>query len=57
MKQFPSKLKYKKNHKISSSNIYLKDHKNFFPKTGSFSLRVIESGKLNFKQMKLVEKV
>jgi len=50
MKQFPSRLKYKKNHKIKASNLVLKDQKNFFPLNGSFFLKVIESGKLNLKQ-------
>jgi hypothetical protein len=57
MKQFPSRLKYRKNHKISSSNFLLKEQKNFFPLKGNYTLRVIEPGKLNFKQMNLVEKV
>ena len=47
---YPSRLKYKKNHKIKSSNLVLKDQKNFFPLNGSFFLKVIESGKLNLKQ-------
>lgn len=53
MKQYPSRTKFKKNHKISFSNTYLYEQKNFFPLYGDYYLKVIESGKLNFKQMKL----
>lgn len=44
MKQYPSKLKYKKNHKLNISNLTLLDQKTFFPIYGKFFLKAIESG-------------
>lgn len=35
MKQQPSRLKFRKNHKVSFSFFSLKDHKNFFPIFGT----------------------
>ena len=40
MKQQPSRLKYRKNHKVSSSFLKLKDIKNFLPIKGRFALKV-----------------
>jgi ribosomal protein L16/L10AE len=51
MKQQPSRLKFKKNHKVSFSFFHLKDHKNFFPIYGKYALKSIEPGKLTFKQI------
>lgn len=44
MKQYPSRLKYKKNHKLNFSNLILSDQKNFFPVYGKYFLKAIESG-------------
>jgi large subunit ribosomal protein L16 len=56
MKQFPSRLKFRKNHKSSYSNMKIYDHKNFFPMNGDFSLRAIKAGKINFKQIEACRK-
>jgi ribosomal protein L16/L10AE len=44
LKQSPSQLKYKKNHKISSSIFFLKEHKNFFPVFGNFGIKCLKAG-------------
>ena len=46
MKQNPSKLKYRKNHKVAISFLKLKEQKNFFLRNGFFALKASESGKL-----------
>jgi len=51
MKQNPSRLKFRKNHKVSSSFFSLVDKKNFYPKYGNFALQSLASGKLNLKQI------
>jgi large subunit ribosomal protein L16 len=51
MKQQPSRLKYRKNHKVSDSFLLLKDHKNFLPLKGRFALKALQAGKLKFKQI------
>jgi len=51
MKQQPSRLKFRKNHKVSFSFFSLKDHKCFFPIFGKFALKSLEAGKLTFKQI------
>jgi len=56
MKQFPSRLKYKKNHKAKFSNFLLLDQKNFFPLKGQFFLKLLEPGKLTFKHIEACRK-
>jgi len=56
MKQYPSRLKYKKNHKLNISNLTLLDQKTFFPIYGKFFLKAVESGKLNFKHIEACRK-
>jgi len=51
MKQQPSKLNFRKNHKVSSSFFELKDRKTFIPLNGRFALKSIQAGKLTFKQI------
>ena len=51
MKQQPSQLKYKKNHKINFSFFSLKDRKNFLPIKGRFALKSMQAGKLTFRQI------
>ena len=46
MKQYPSRLKYKKNHKISSSILSLSEQKVFFPAFGAFGIKALENGRL-----------
>lgn len=56
MKQNPSKLKYKKNHKLSSSNLYLAEQKNFNALKGHLMLKSIENGKLTYNQIEACRK-
>jgi len=56
MKQNPSKLKFKKNHKIKYSNLFLNEQKVFFPLYGNFALKALDSGKLTFKQIEACRK-
>src|SRR6185295_15233540 len=56
MKQYPSKLKYKKNHKPSSSNLYLAEHKNFNSIKGNLILKSVENGKLTYSQIEACRK-
>lgn len=51
MKQQPSRLKFKKNHKVSSSFFFLKDCKNFLPVHGRFALKSVSPGKVTFNQI------
>ena len=51
MKQQPSQLKYKKNHKAGFSFFFLKSYKNFLPLHGRFALKSITPGKLTFPQI------
>lgn len=51
MKQNPSRLKFRKNHKTSFSFFRLLDKKSFYPKYGSFALQSLAAGKLNLKQI------
>lgn len=56
MKQNPSKLKYKKNHKPSSSNLYLIQQKTFYPLKGLLALQSLENGRLTYKQIEACRK-
>ena len=56
MKQYPSRIKYKKNHKINKSFFYLKEQKSFIPYFGNYALKAVEAGKLNFKQIEACRK-
>lgn len=51
MKQQPSRLKFRKNHKVSFSFFDILDHKNFYPIFGNFALKSVVAGKLTFKQI------
>lgn len=51
MKQNPSRLKFKKYHKVGSSFLHLLDQKTFMPSFGFFGLKSLEAGKLTFKQL------
>lgn len=57
MKQQPSRLKFRKNHKVSFSFFDILDHKNFYPIFGNFALKSVVAGKLTLNKLKLVEKV
>lgn len=56
MKQYPKSLKFKKNHKINNSFLFLREQKNFFPLYGNFGLCALSPGKLNFKQIEACRK-
>jgi large subunit ribosomal protein L16 len=56
MKQYPKKLKYKKNHKVKSSYLAICEQKVFFIKLGNFGLKALEPGKLQFKQIEACRK-
>jgi ribosomal protein L16/L10AE len=51
MKQNPSRLKFRKNHKVSFSFSMIKDNYSFYPLYGKFALKSVESGKLTFNQI------
>lgn len=56
MKQNPSRLKFKKNHKPSFSSLYLYEKKNFFSIKGQLVLRALENGKLTYNQIEACRK-
>lgn len=51
MKQYPSRLKYKKNHKPSSFLLYSEDSKNFNTIKGNIILKSLENGRLSYNQI------
>jgi len=51
MKQYPSRLKFKKYHKSNSSFLKLREQKLFFPVNGLYGLKALDSCKLTFKQI------
>ena len=56
MKQSPSRLKYKKNHKLSKSLLYLNEKKQFYPLNGFIALKSIENAKLTYNQIEACRK-
>ena len=56
MKQNPSKLKFKKNHRPSLSNLYLIQQKTFYPLKGFLALKSLENAKLTYKQIEACRK-
>lgn len=56
MKQQPSRLKYKKYHKPSSSCLYLSEQKNVIPIKGLFGLKSLENKKLTYNQLEACRK-
>jgi large subunit ribosomal protein L16 len=56
MKQQPSRLKYRKNHKLSYSFLYLKSQRAFMPIYGRFALKSLSSTKLNFSNVEAARK-
>lgn len=56
MKQNPSRLKYKKNHRPSSSNLFLKEKKTFYPMRGVLMLQAGANGRLTFNQIEACRK-
>jgi len=56
MKQYPSRIKYKKNHKPSFSNLYLTEQKNFSAIKGNLILVSIENSRLTYNQIEACRK-
>jgi large subunit ribosomal protein L16 len=56
MKQQPSRLKYKKYHKPSSSSLFLSEQKSFMPIKGHIALKAIENGKITYNQLEACRK-
>jgi len=56
MKQNPSKIKFKKNHKVKSSLFTLSEQKNFIVNLGSLGLKSLECGKLSYMQIEACRK-
>ena len=56
MKQYPSRLKFKKNHRPSLSTLYLKEAKLFYPEKGVMMLQSLENYKLTFNQLESCRK-
>jgi len=56
MKQCPSRLKYKKNHKSRSSILFLEEQKNFQPLRGFIALKSLENYKLTYNQIEACRK-
>lgn len=51
MKQNPSRLKFKKNHKVAFSFFSILEKKAFYPLNGAYALKSIQAGKLTLKQI------
>lgn len=51
MKQNPSRLKYRKNHKVKFLFFKLLDKKTFYPLHGNFAIKSLNSGKLMLKHI------
>ena len=56
MKQYPSKLKFKKNHKKAASFMHINDNKTFSFIRGDYGLKAKEYGKLTFPQIEACRK-
>jgi large subunit ribosomal protein L16 len=56
MKQQPSRLKYKKYHKPSSSTLYLFEQKNVIPLKGFLGLKALENKKITYNQLEACRK-
>lgn len=56
MKQQPSRLKYKKYHKPSSSILYLLEQKNITPIKGQLALKALENKKITYNQLEACRK-
>ena len=51
MKQYPSRLKFKKNQKPAASLLYLCDNKTFYSIKGNFLIKSIENAPLTYNQL------
>jgi large subunit ribosomal protein L16 len=56
MKQQPSRSKYKKYHKPSSSYLTLLEQKNIIPIKGQFALKSLENKKITYNQLEACRK-
>ena len=51
MKQFPSRLNYKKNHRLQKQFLQSIDNKNFIPLYGKYAIKSLRPGKIRYKQI------
>jgi large subunit ribosomal protein L16 len=56
MKQQPSRLKYKKYHKPSSSCLLLSEQKNIIPIKGQLALKSLENKRVTYNQLEACRK-
>lgn len=56
MKQCPSRLKFKKYHKVSKSLLFLREQKVFFPAFGNFAIKNLVYSRLHLKQLEACRK-
>jgi large subunit ribosomal protein L16 len=56
MKQQPSRLKYKKYHKPSLSNLFLSEQKNIVPIKGHLALKALENKRITYNQLEACRK-
>lgn len=56
MKQYPSRLKYKKYHKPSLSNLTLFEQKTVLPKKGLLALKSLENKRITYNQLEACRK-
>jgi large subunit ribosomal protein L16 len=56
MKQQPSRLKYKKYHKPSSSCLLLSEQKNVIPIKGQLALKALENKRVTYNQLEACRK-
>ena len=56
MKQYPSRLKYKKYHKPSSSCLHLFEQKNIIPIKGQLALKALENKRITYNQLEACRK-
>ena len=55
MKRYPKSMKFKSNHAIKMNAFHLLDKKTFFLLYGEYGIKSVESGKLTFNKLKLVD--
>jgi len=56
MKQYPSRLKYKKYHKPSKSNLFLYEQKSVTTVKGSIGLKALENKRITYNQLEACRK-
>lgn len=56
MKQYPSRLKYKKYHKPPHSSLFLSEQKNIIPIKGLLGLKSLENKRITYNQLEACRK-